>query len=587
MIDIVVFGKPRAFESYEFEFDGSLGHILENSHREPFIKPTDYDVPVFHYYKKDEAVIWELYRRCRGYDSDRDGIVLGVGIKSDRDFDLMGTLSRLLIPFWEDFANAFLDSNKSFKVDSIVGRIKGTKWSHEEKEKVINCVKNDAPTPIEHDESLLLLVVPDFADISKIEKNIKAYSDVYITGSASLFQNEINRTVLAKQANNEIHIVKEGKIEKLQDSKSDDRGAKEENGKRGKWTWIWGGKGENESSEKGPDGGKTKPKLPAKLVAAVAVIILFAAAYLLFWPKSKPADKIELAQAPESGYITDGFNLSPKMFHGKSEKTSTKLEDITWRIEGEGEKYIEFDTAHTLLKINDKYRNDKPRTESSFTVIARLDGKELAREQYKLEEYKWPKANKVTMKPYLSPIKQSFPINPILSNNDNTDVSTTLNEITFTVQPSGITHVDKNNNLIVDNRPDNDTQVTVIAYLDNQPISQQTYTIAKKDETTGAPTQQKGVIYYKIGTNDWAPLSSNSTITERNLSNNAKFEARDKNNTPLSGGKWSFTHKIYIGSIEINPTKIDEIRESGRATLTYKINNESVATITFNVLKSD
>lgn len=601
MIEVVVFGKPRSFESYAFEFGVHKVQETENSHHEPIIKPVDYNEPVFHYYRKDDIVGWEVYRRCHGYDSDRPGIVFGVGIKSDKGFDLTNSLVNLLMPLWEDFAQAFLDTNNKFKFDTIVNALKTTQWSAAEEEKIRNNF-NEENIKTAHnnnkEKELLLLAIPNFDEFKAIENSIKEYDDVYIASSTGIFQNPINRDVLIKQANNEILIVKNGRIEHPQESKSENQ-TKKENGKSGKWTWIWGGKGENDASNSGDNGngnGNKKPKPPVKLVAAVAVIILLAAAYLIFWPKSKPADKIELAQAPESGYITDGFNLKPKLLHGESEKTSTKLEDISWRIEGEGEKYIEFDTAHTLLKINDKYRNDKPRTESSFTVIARLDGKELAREQYKLEEYKPPKANKVTMKPYLSPIKQSFPINPILSNNDNTDVSTTLNEITFTVQPSGIAHVDKNNNLIVDNRPDNDTQVTVIAYLDNQQISQQTYMIAKKEANSGQDTSVdvNGEIAYAKNS-DFDNPSDAKNPKNPNYTSTSSFSvrsqvgitgyffiARDKKGNKLNG-EWKCSGCSFNGKQNQNPLNFATTPNPGTYTLEYWVKNQKCASIIITI----
>ena len=89
MVEVVVFGKPRSFESYEFDFGVHLVQEVENSHHEPIIKPIGYNDVILHYYQKDGIAGWEVYRRCQGYDSDRPGIIFGVGIKSDKDFEVV------------------------------------------------------------------------------------------------------------------------------------------------------------------------------------------------------------------------------------------------------------------------------------------------------------------------------------------------------------------------------------------------------------------------------------------------------------------------------------------------------------------
>lgn len=584
MIEVVVFGKPKSFESYAFDFGDSQVRETENSHHEPIVKPIDYNDIVFHYYQKDDIAGWEVYRRCKGYDAERPGIIFGVGIKSDKDFGLIDTMGNLLKPLWEDFAQAFLDKNYKFQFESIVNALKTTKWSPEEEEKVRNNVSKESIKTANQERPLLLLTIENPNEIKTIEDIIKEYNDVYIASNTDIFKNLINKDVLAKQANNEIYTVKDGKIGPLQESDPEKSTGKDEQNENKSWiTWIWGGKSSNSSSTSASkESDKKNPKIPSKLIAAVATIAIIIVVAWFVSPKivNKPADRIELAQ-PESGFVSNGFCLQPKLFHKESERTSTRIEDIKWSIEGDGGKYIEFDTLHTLLKINDKYRYEKPRTESSFIVIARIDEKELARKQYKLEEYKRPKANKATMKPYSSPIQQTFSIDLRLYYNDDSDVSTSKSEIQFDVQPRGIVCI-KNDILFVENPPEKDTQITVTAYLDNESIGNQKYIIAKKADSSKSELQ--GTIYYKFGTNDFAPLTSSVIINTKNLPT-AKFEVRDNNGNVLNEGKWHFSSKIYLKSTNDNPTRIDEIRESGKASLTYKKNGKEVATIQFNVEK--
>lgn len=592
MVEVVVFGKPRSFESYEFDFGVHRVQEVENTHHEPIVKPVGYGDIVFHYYQKEGIAGWEVYRRCHGYDSDRPGIVFGVGIKSDKDFGLIDTMGNLIMPLWEDFAQAFLDKNFKFQFESIVNALKTTKWSLEEEEKVRNNVGRDSVILSNQEKPLLLLSVENPGEIKAVEGLIKEYNDVYIASNPEIFQNLINKDVLAKQANNEIYIVKDGKIESLQKPDAE-KSADDKNGSKGWITWIWGGKGSNssDSETKGTGGGRKNPNRIPKLVTAAAVIAFIAAIVLLFVFKPKPADRIELAKAPESGFITDGFDLQPKLFHGKSEKTSTKREEIKWSIEGDGSKYIDFDDAHYLLKINDRFRTDKPREESTIIVIAMHNEKELAKAQYTLGKYELPKANKATMSACSQAITTSWKTNPQLyyydGKLDDSDVSTQLSEVKFDVQPSGFASIDKDYKLIVKKRPDNnDTNVTVTITLDNQIIGCQDYTIAKKDEVNNDVVQPQGTIYYKFGSNDWSPLMSATTISTKNLPT-AKFEARNKDGKQLTGGKWHFSDRIFCGSVQNNPIIIDEIRNTGTANLSYKKDGKTMAIATFNVQKQD
>lgn len=582
MVEVVVFGKPRSFESYEFEFGVHRVQEVENTHHEPIIKPVGYGDIVFHYYQKDGIAGWEVYRRCHGYDSDRPGIVFGVGIKSEKDFGLIDTMGNLIMPLWEDFAQAFLDKNYKFQFESIVNALKTTKWSAEEEERVRNNVSKEDIKAANQEKPLLLLSVENAGEIKAVEGLIKEYKDVYIASNPDIFQNLINKDVLAKQANNEIYIVKDGKIESLQKPDAE-KSADDKNGSKGWITWIWGGKGSNssDSETKGTGGGRKNPNRIPKLVTAAAVIAFIAAIVLLFVFKPKPADRMELAIASESGYITDGFDLRPKLFHGKSEKTSTKREEIKWKIEGDGSKYIDFDTAHYLLKINDDFRTDKPRTESTIIVIAMLDGKELAKTQYTLEKYKRPKANKATMSACSQAIKASYNTNPTLYFYNDKDVSTQLSEIKFDVQPTGFAHVDKDYKLIVDERPNNDTQVTVTITLDNQIIGRQYYTIAKKETSSGENSKPQGKILCKPKTANDSEYMSPSSFTCRNISNYS-FIARDDKGNKFTAGGWKCSNVVFSGENQ-NPMYIKNTPAAGTYTLEYWVDNQKRASVKITI----
>lgn len=592
MIEIVVFGKPSTFESYKFDFGVHKVQTPENSHREPNIKPVDFNEPVIHFYRKEGVAGWEVYRRCKSFDSERPGIIFGVGIESDKDFGLMNSLRNLLIPLWEDFAQAFIDENDRFKKGSITEALRTTKWSQEEERTICGFFKEADLTAPNELVAPLLLVISDFEDINRIEDSLKSYSDVYIASDANLFQNLVNRDILTKQANNEIHIVKEGEIVVYKPSGNDDpqRGSKSSDGnsKRGR-IWVWGkSKGGNDAPNSGSSGEPKPPtKFPTKLIAAIIVLLLIIGTYFVL-SSTKPADRIEFAQPPiGTEYITEGFNLQPTLYHGESKKTSTKLEDIAWAIEGDGAKYISISDDQKIA-FTQVYFSEKPRHESSFTVVANTDGKSIGSVKYKLAAYARPRANKLTMTEYkTAAIENNLKLNPQLSYNGDSDVSTKLEDIRFEVSPNGLATIDGDHKLIVNpnNRPANDTQVTVTAYLENQQIGQQTYTIAKKEASTSqsAPSNDvNGKILCKKKTEADSNYRIPSTFTTREIVN-YNFIARDNNGKNLNGQWKCIGYDFPSEKQGQNPVNFRESPGPGNYTLEYWVNNQKRATIKITI----
>ena len=587
MVEIVVFGKPSTFESYKFDFGIHKVQNPENSHREPSIKPIDFNEPVIHFYRKDGIAGWEVYRRCKSFDSERPGIIFGVGIESDKDFGLMESLRNLLMPLWEDFAQAFIDENNKFKTGSITDALRTTKWSSEEERKICGYFKDNDLIITNEATKPLLLAVADFEDLNKIEESIKGYSDVYIASDIGLFKNVINKDVLSKQANNEIHIVKDGKIVVFKPSGNDNQqgGSKpsDGNGKRGR-IWVWGKPRSGDNTSDSGSNGNPKPptNLPTKLIAAIIVVLLIIAAFLVLKPK--PADRIELAKAIGSDYITEGYDLHPTLFHGKSKRTSTDLKDITWKIEGEGCKYIKIDDSK--IGIEPLYKTEKPRKDQSVTIIAYFGEKELGRETYTLGKYILPKANEVVMAHYSNSIKESFKINPQLLFNGDQNVSTKIDELKFEVIPEEYAKIDDEYKLVVTNRPETtDKQVTVNAYLDNQQIGQQTYTIAKKEATT-SPSPPSNNVNGKILCKKKTEADSNyrtlSTFTTREIMN-YNFIARDKDGKKLNG-LWKCNGYDFPSEKQgQNPVNFKESPGPGNYTLEYWVGNQIRATIEITI----
>jgi len=584
MIEIVVFGKPSTFESYKFDFGVHKVQTPENSHREPNIKPVDFNEPVIHYYKKDGIAGWEVYRRCKSFDSERPGIIFGVGIESDRDFGLMESLRNLLIPLWEDFAQAFIDESNKFKTGSITDALRTTKWSQEEERKIRGFFKEADLTAPNELVAPLLLVISDFEDINRIEDSLKSYSDVYIASDANLFQNLVNRDILTKQANNEIHIVKDGEIVVYKPSGNDDpqRGSKSSDGnsKRGR-IWVWGkSKGGNDAPNSGSSGEPKPPtKFPTKLIAAIIVLLLIIGAYfVLFSPK--PADRIDFAKPPTgTEYITDGFNLQPTLYHGESKKTSTKLEDIGWAIEGDGAKFISIGDDQKIA-FTQVYFSEKPRHESSITVVASIDGKTIGSVDYKLAAYAKPKANMLKMTEYKTAIVNDLKLSPQLSYNGDPDVSTKLEDIRFEVSPNGLATIDGDHKLIVNpnNRPENDTEVTVTAYLDDTSIGSQVYIISKQRSTPSPiPSPISGKIKCKSKTSSGDYLSK-TLFTTRDITNHRFIATDDKDNKYTAGG-WKCSPQMSLTGDNQNPMSFIKAPSPGDYTLEYWVDNTKKASI--------
>lgn len=184
MVDIVVFGKPRSFESFSFDFEGHSGKSLVNAHGEPVIKPTGWEQQILHYYVKNDKLCFEYYIRASSCSADRAGSMLGIGIITDKDISLYEALC-VLGSFLNDFCVSFLD-NRKFKKESIVNELQTTKWSDSEVKSVINLIKNTSF--VNPSGESLALVVSDLSDIKHVESDIKQYSEAYIVNDKKVFE---------------------------------------------------------------------------------------------------------------------------------------------------------------------------------------------------------------------------------------------------------------------------------------------------------------------------------------------------------------------------------------------------------------
>lgn len=214
MINIVVYGKPRSFESHEYGFDDDNIISGDNSFPEPKLKPKNYNEPVLHYFAGNGYAGVECYTRAKGFESERDGLVFGVALKANHDFSVKDVIDTLLMPFLSDFASVLLDGDERFVCPSILDALNGTKWGSEEISTIRESVKqNSIPFP---NKKICLLYAPEDNQIHHIESQLKEYSDVYISSNLDIFKDSINEVVL-KLTGGVIHTIKDGAIVVLQD----------------------------------------------------------------------------------------------------------------------------------------------------------------------------------------------------------------------------------------------------------------------------------------------------------------------------------------------------------------------------------
>lgn len=421
MANIVVFGKPRAFESYEYVFDGD-NQSVENVHREPILKPKRYDEAILHYFARDGYAGLEYYTRAKGFESERDGIVFGVSMKSSSDFNISKTVFKLLQPFWLDFASALLDDNNRFVEDSITNQLKSTKWSQSEIDTICSTsLSNPIQAPT---KGLLLLVSPQLDDIKSVEHAIKEHGDVYLSGNIDIFKDPINEIVL-KEADNQIHQIQDGKIVPVTESPQPDQQSSSQQSVFGRIAKlpIWGN---NQNAKKKIGSNRRKidsygiAPIQKRAIAIVAAIVLAVFITYHFWPDNpKPAEN-----QPHNGQVAPDTEIA-------MENSSDDLQDA------------DAATEHLVDNIH-------------ATAV-------------KLASYSAPIREKLNLRPQILP----------------ENCSSVASDISFTVSNDSFVHIDTENYwLVVDKRPRTDTKVKVEAYINGELLGSEDYTIANENKDT-------------------------------------------------------------------------------------------------------
>lgn len=208
---IVFFGKPNSFESYEFKVDG----ITKNNHAEPKLKLNQDQKDILHYYHKDDFYYLELYGFANAFNSGRSGIVIGVCLKSDKQFELSDKNISVLVKLLGFFKKKVL-SGVMFNSTSL-GKYIETFDIH--KDEIYQAIDYRTTGSSQLINNLALLFLEDYENkIQFIGEEIINYADIYISSNKDIFGNPLNNGVFY-EANNLFHVVSDGKIIECKEQK--------------------------------------------------------------------------------------------------------------------------------------------------------------------------------------------------------------------------------------------------------------------------------------------------------------------------------------------------------------------------------
>ena len=431
MTYFIVFGKPRAFESYEFVFGGD-NKSVENGHREPILKPIKYDDSVLHYFVRDGFAGMEYYTRAKGCESERDGIVFGVAIKTTLDFNLTDTISNILEPFWSDFASQLLDEGRKFRTPSIIDLLRNTQWSQDEV-KVIHSTAKSFSFRSTRDK-LLLLVSPEIDDIRLVEDSIKKFEDVYIADNPDIFKEQVNAIVL-KEADYKIYQVLDGIIAPIVETPQSQTKTQTSVFRNIVNIPKWGERrNQSNSTNIANNASEEDVHIPQNGKPDSSIWDL----NLLFWGLVIVA-------------IVFAFILTAVFLWPDSSENQTNDGQVTQDTTTLGQEKSSNATEAFVLKKGDTVRLD---------------------------------ATSVQLASYDSPINNRLSLSPRIMPNTSSNIRS---DIEFKVSDESLVDIDKEKfELVVKNHPKEETEVTVMAYICNALLGQQTYKIAKaKSQTVG------------------------------------------------------------------------------------------------------
>lgn len=497
MIDIIVFGKPRSFESYEYVFgEGETLSSSVNTHREPMLRPSSYDSSILHYFVDENREGMEIYARANGFESDRDGIVFGVAIKSTTCLKFYYTVFDILIPYLSAFADALLNDGVRFKYSSIIDILKNTEWKREEIESIQNASDFQLSVP-QPSKKILLLVVDDMQKISSVENIIKEYGDVYIAKDAAVFKDSMNQ-ISYDEANRQIYTIADGVIVPLKDSSKTTDGQTQEplskNASTAKFVFVWG---------------KGIQKVDSNDVTSNEEVDS---------TNDLTSDRVQNNDFDSNDITPPPSLLSPSRLQYRHFFSKIIICVITILLFSCGASWLYLkitETDNNIINGSDvtptpPYRDSEER--DSITVV-------LAR---------WNK-----------PIEEKFDLKPQIISS-NTELSYIPSDINYRISNTELIEVIPDSNgrylLNVIKRPDVDTKVTVTALIENQECGKQTYTIARRNVSSSHSRQPE---YEQIPPYNGKPRTMNTFLKDLATAlNNKKYDFVIKECKNIVDGKY-------------------------------------------------
>lgn len=409
MINIVIYGKPRAFESHEYGFDADNASAVDNSFPEPILKPKNYREMVLHYFSRDGYSGLECYNRAKGYESERDGIVFGIALKTNHDFDITKVVDNVLVRYWSDFASVLLNEEERFAYPSILSVLNGTKWEEEDVLNIRSSIEQ-APPRVPN-KKICLLYAPEYDQICAVESQLKDYSDVYVSDNLDIFNDSINN-VVTNLTGGKIHTIKDGTIVEYHKGNSSSTYFPRKD------PYKWGGgkktpkeKENNISSDLGTTGeGGGDDSVNRKGMIAMAIAAVIVACVVLFFvfrspesedvgsqkgtdittttgagggnasgtsltPSLSEEENVKVEFKTYKNPIKQIYDITPKF--DKSENSSVVSGDITYEIDHSDIVKIKWDNNKLKLNVI-----KQPDNETTVTVIAKYNGKEVGSQQY-------------------------------------------------------------------------------------------------------------------------------------------------------------------------------------------------------------
>lgn len=438
MINIVIYGKPRAFESHEYGFDADNATAVDNSFPEPILKPKNYREMVLHYFSRDGYSGLECYNRAKGYESERDGIVFGIALKTNHDFDITKVVDNVLVRYWSDFASVLLTEEERFAYPSILAVLNGTKWGDEDVLNIRGSIEQASPRV--PNKKICLLYAPEYDQISVVESLLKEYEDVYISDNLDIFKDSINKVVL-NLTGGKIHTIKDGSIVEYYE------GNVQATPSSRKKPYKWGN---GKRTPKGPEdnagsnigieddgGGDSDNRKGMIAIAIAAAIVAFVVLFFVFRsPKSevvaqKPGTdttattgaggsnasgtmetpplseevKVNVQFKTFNNPIKESFRITPTI--QKSDNSPVVTSDIKFEVDNLDIVEIINENNNPTLKVK-----NRPNVETTVTVFAKYKETVIGSQQYIIAKKETgtihTAENSGQQKKYVDPIKPFY-----------------------------------------------------------------------------------------------------------------------------------------------------------------------------------